>query len=373
MQIAKRTFEALACASIIALAACGGSGNGSPTSPSSTGATPGNSTIVGTVNGSAVVSPTAAAGFTGSTAPATSLVVTIAGTNLSASVDVNGRFEITGVPAGTVQLQFRDTSVNATVQIANVGVEELIQVRITLSGTSATIVSEERTTGKVSLCHRTESGSYHLIDVSVSAESTHRSHGDAKVGEAVPADATKVFDASCRPIAATDRAEVDIEKFTNGEDADLAPGPSITIGSPVTWHYEVRNTGTVPLTNVVVVDDRNVTVTCPQTTLAPGALMRCTGTGTAVAGQYRNVGTVTASSSLGAVTDSDASHYFGRAPDEDTGPKVQLCHRTGNGSYHLIEVSVSAEPAHRAHGDAKIGEPVPGQAGKTFGPGCSVQ
>ena len=36
------------------------------------------------------------------------------------------------------------------------------------------------------------------------------------------------------------------------------------------------------------------------------------------------------------------------------GPKVQLCHKTGNGSYHSIEVSINAEPAHRAHGDGKI-------------------
>jgi hypothetical protein len=77
------------------------------------------------------------------------------------------------------------------------------------------------------------------------------------------------------------------------------------------------------------------------------------------------------------VTDSDVSHYFGRAPeteeDEAPGPKVQLCHRTGNGQYHLIEVSVTAEPAHRAHGDGKIGEAVPGNPGMVFGPGCAVR
>jgi hypothetical protein len=50
-----------------------------------------------------------------------------------------------------------------------------------------------------------------------------------------------------------------------------------------------------------------------------------------------------------------------------------LCHRTGNGSYHLIEVSTSAEPAHRAHGDGKIGEAVPGSAGKVFAVGCVVR
>ena len=98
--------------------------------------------------------------------------------------------------------------------------------------------------------------------------------------------------------------------------------------------------------------------------------------GETVLGLYRNVGTVTATWTLGpitrTVTDSNASHYRGVTPDDDE-PKVTLCHRTGNGSFHSITVGVSAEPAHRQHGDAKIGEPVPNQPGKTFGPDCRVQ
>jgi probable HAF family extracellular repeat protein len=61
------------------------------------------------------------------------------------------------------------------------------------------------------------------------------------------------------------------------------------------------------------------------------------------------------------------------APPDDSGPKVQLCHYTGNGSYHLIDVSLDAEAAHRAHGDGKIGEAVPGSPGKVFTASCTVQ
>ena len=71
------------------------------------------------------------------------------------------------------------------------------------------------------------------------------------------------------------------------------------------------------------------------------------------------------------MTDNDASHYLGVELTESTGTKVELCHRTGNGSYHLISVDVSAEPAHRAHGDGKIGETIPGTG--TFGPGCVIR
>lgn len=52
--------------------------------------------------------------------------------------------------------------------------------------------------------------------------------------------------------------------------------------------------------------------------------------------------------------------------------KVGLCHRTGNGSHHLIFVSVNAESAHRAHGDAAPGELVPGDPHLRFDAACGV-
>ena len=74
------------------------------------------------------------------------------------------------------------------------------------------------------------------------------------------------------------------------------------------------------------------------------------------------------------MTDSDLSHYLGIAVvvDESGRPKVTLCHRTGAGFYNKIEVSVSAEPAHIAHGDGKPLGPVPGQTGKFFTSSCGV-
>ncbi len=84
-----------------------------------------------------------------------------------------------------------------------------------------------------------------------------------------------------------------IKKYTNGEDADTPTGPQIPVGGAVTWTYVVTNTGSVPLSNVTVSDDKGVFVTCPKDTLAAGEVMTCTANGTAVAGQYANVGSVT--------------------------------------------------------------------------------
>ena len=49
---------------------------------------------------------------------------------------------------------------------------------------------------------------------------------------------------------------------------------------------------------------------------------------------------------------------------------VQMCHVTGNGSFHLISVDGHAEPAHRAHGDGRPGESVPGDTTLVFDAEC---
>lgn len=106
--------------------------------------------------------------------------------------------------------------------------------------------------------------------------------------------------------------DIDIEKATNSEDADLPPGPLVAVGGTVSWTYVVTNTGNVALTRVVVNDDQGVSVVCPKTTLAAGEVMTCTATASAQEGQYANTGVVTGTPPIGTdVFDSDPSHYFG--------------------------------------------------------------
>ena len=69
-----------------------------------------------------------------------------------------------------------------------------------------------------------------------------------------------------------------VEKATNGDDADTVTGPSINFGDPVTWTYQVTNTGSITLTGVQITDRDdigNLVVITPTVaiTLSPGETM----------------------------------------------------------------------------------------------------
>ena len=68
---------------------------------------------------------------------------------------------------------------------------------------------------------------------------------------------------------------VDLTKRVNGEDANTAPGISVSVGDTVTLSYEVVNDGTIPLSNVVVTDADLGNIPCPKSTLAVGESMDC--------------------------------------------------------------------------------------------------
>ena len=103
---------------------------------------------------------------------------------------------------------------------------------------------------------------------------------------------------------------LEIQKYTNGDDADAAPGPEVTVGDTVTWTYVVTNCGNVTLNSIEVTDDILGYIGTINS-LAPGESATLTETGTATVGQYVNVGTAEAEYLSRTVTDSDSSHYFG--------------------------------------------------------------
>ena len=142
----------------------------------------------------------------------------------------------------------------------------------------------------------------------------------------------------------TGLASVNIEKATNGQDADSAPGPILSTGDAVTWTYLVINDGQLNLTNVVVTDDV-IGEVCTIPFLPVGVSTTCTASGTAVNGQYMNTGTATGTpvdedgepavdefgNPVIPPTDSDPSHYFGSGPGIDIVKTVYNGHDNGAG------------------------------------------
>ena len=105
----------------------------------------------------------------------------------------------------------------------------------------------------------------------------------------------------------------------------------MSVGDPVEWTYLVTNTGNESIANVTVTDDQlvvdpapvvglggfNIGDTNPQNDLLePSETWVFTANGTAVAGQYENLGTANGTGSVSG-TDleaEDPDYYFGLAP-----------------------------------------------------------
>ena len=88
----------------------------------------------------------------------------------------------------------------------------------------------------------------------------------------------------------------------------------------MTWRYVVRNTGSVPLTNIRVVDDQLGAITCPRQELGPEESTSCTPEQANAScpeqeDQYRNVATVTASGPIG--------YRFTRS-DREVAPQIEF-------------------------------------------------
>jgi hypothetical protein len=110
-------------------------------------------------------------------------------------------------------------------------------------------------------------------------------------------------------------AAVQLEKSTNGEDADYPVGPIVLPGSQVDWVYVVSNIGDVPLVEWLVTDDQIAGDICRGRDLAPGDSFECpVRSARAIEGQYANIGLVQASDGRQRISDEDASHYFGSVP-----------------------------------------------------------
>jgi hypothetical protein len=168
---------------------------------------------------------------------------------------------------------------------------------------------------------------------------------------------------------------IDVEKATNGDQADTGSGPELAEGDAVTWSYVVTNTGEEALENVQLTDDREGAISCPKTTLAIGESMTCTKAGIAQVGEYHNVATVqgTGVGSSTTVSDSDPSAYHVPEPPVGQGctPGYWKNHTdswpiTGYSPAQSVESVFSAAAAYPAYGSASLLQALSFQGGSTL-------
>jgi hypothetical protein len=339
-----------------------------------------------------VVSTSAADG------PARDVTVRVQGTDVATVTGSQGRFALPGVPMGDQTLAFERAGQTATLPVGGILAGERIALVVLLDGSSVQVQSLERggTGGEeaeVSLEKATNgedadrppgpaipigdpvewtyvvtnTGAAALSRIDVTDDQgvvvtcprdtlapgesmTCTGSGVAGEGQYANVGTASAFDPDGNGVDASDPshylgtgASIDLEKATNGEDADVAPGPTIPTGAPVAWDYTIVNDGAVELFDITVIDDQRVLVTCPGTSLRPGAGMTCTGDGIAAAGQYANLGTVTAQDANGfPVSDSDPSHYFGDGEDGELTAAAQPDHWNTNwpGSSGTVSVKI---------------------------------
>jgi hypothetical protein len=132
------------------IAACGGSATSanspvnSPVAPSAggnVGVSTSGATISGTLTGAA---GTASAGV--SSARSVDVTVTVAGTSISTTVDSNGKFTLTNVPPGNVELDIQTPSGTAVLNLGTVSDQETIHITVTVNGNMASLDNEDNQT-----------------------------------------------------------------------------------------------------------------------------------------------------------------------------------------------------------------------------------
>jgi|GEM_PF-6898268 len=138
---------------------------------------------------------------------------------------------------------------------------------------------------------------------------------------------------------------IDVEKSTNGEDADTGTGPFIPLGDGVEWTYVVTNTGNVPLTGIVVTDNV-IGEICTIPLLLPGDSETCTFAALAEqANQYENIADVVGTPSFPIDPNGDPNDPDNYTPivDPETGEPLPDVVDEDPSHYYGVDASVDIE------------------------------
>ena len=186
------------------------------------------------------------------------------------------------------------TTITYNYTVTNTGSASLSQVGVSdaMTGLSAvTCPSTTLASGASEICSATY--------VTTAADVTNGQLVNTAIATGTPASGAAVSATTTLTLEATTSGDVSVVETS---DHNTVSGP----GAVVTFTYDVTNTGTIPLSGIVVTESNaGITVTCPDATLAVGASETCTATYTATAADV-TAGTIVSSATVSAATPSNS-------------------------------------------------------------------
>ena len=243
----------------VSVAACGASAPTAPASPATSIPVSGPLTTTARISGSVAGATTGLASSTFGV-PA-GLFVSVPGTSISSTVDAFGQFTLSNVAPGVVELKFTNTTgINATVAVGTVAAGDLVNVKVTVGTTTATVDDKDqvKTSGEREVEGVVESVSAaqfvvagKIVSLSASTVYTLNGHtglaADVVVGARVTAKGTATstgltaltvtITSATAPVITAPGTPVDDNGGGSGGGADDTTTPGITT--------EVELTGTV--------------------------------------------------------------------------------------------------------------------------------
>ena len=122
---------------------------------------------------------------------------------------------------------------------------------------------------------------------------------------------------------------------------DANSNGSTDLGDSITWSFLVKNTGTVTATNVAVTDPKAGVVTCPVTTLAPGASTTCSAAGHPITQADVDAGVVSNTATAAAKAPSGST--INAAPSSTDTPVAQVSALTLTKSAAVTDVNADGK------------------------------
>lgn len=117
---------------------------------------------------------------------------------------------------------------------------------------------------------------------------------------------------SCTQVGLQVVKSVSVDGGGTWNDSEIPTGPVVAVGAPVSFMFQITNTGDFPLENVTLTDSMYDVSSCGAIgALQPAGVFECViGPVPAAEGQHVNIATATGVYNGTTFTDTDAAHYF---------------------------------------------------------------